>query len=174
MKSTITLLVAAFIAVSAALAETDYLAMPYIMDIRDGVVGPNAINDLYVSDDATIVDDASVGGSLTVSGSASVGAILAYTPVTLALTNGQAISPTATLYELQPEEAVITNTIALPYSVGDTLILYVNATNDGSVVIADNAAAMALGSDVTLAKTDTLMLLFTGTNTAVKLGGSTN
>ena len=56
------------------LAETDYVAMPYIDAIRSGSTGAEAPVDLYASDDVTSgddlvsTDDVSVGDDLTVVG----------------------------------------------------------------------------------------------------------
>lgn len=130
--------------------------------------------DVTAGNDLSVAGDADVTGSLTVTGSGTINALLSLTPHTLSVTNGQVITPLYSSYVLQPGAAHTTNTIATGYATGDIVMFTVGATNAGSVTFADSTTVLALGADVALSATDTLLVYFTGTNTAVKIGGNDN
>lgn len=77
-------------------AETDYRAMPIIKDIQLGRQNNNAIQDLYVKDDAIIVDDMTVGDDLTVTGDVSVVGQIAPATMTVSgtITGNQLVAST--------------------------------------------------------------------------------
>jgi hypothetical protein len=68
MKKLFVTLAVVLAGISVSFAEVDPRAMPIIQDIQQGRNNNNAIDDLYVKDDATIGGDIAISGDLTADG----------------------------------------------------------------------------------------------------------
>ena len=173
MKKLIMGLVIAMVA-GSAFATTDRQLTKVVKDIRKGEQNQNAIETLYVTGNASIGGTITSDGSTTITGSASVGGFLALTPTSLTVTNGQVITPTSSWMVLSPTGVVVsTNTIAYT-GVGDVVTFSVLGSSTNSVLIADAAETMALGSDVTLGASDTLTIGWVTATNAVGISSRNN
>jgi hypothetical protein len=155
MKKLIASLVLGLGLVSYVSAETDYIALPILQDIQNGVSNGNCIVDLRVKDDAIIEDDMSVGGDLTVTGtSVGSGKITSYGyPVSLSTTSGTAsaavfMTQVGTVASTGNDAALTaTNTFAVSFVATPTVMWRyhtagIPATNDTTV--ASNAFTVAV------------------------------
>ena len=74
MKRVILIAFSALISVGLSFAETDSKALDIIQDIQQGRNNNNAIEDLYVKDDATVAGDLAVTGTITGTGASTLAA----------------------------------------------------------------------------------------------------
>lgn len=183
--------------VAVAKAETDYVSMPYITDIRIGNNTHRAIEDLYVRDDGSIGDDLRVGDDLvvtgdvtaatltlsgafsagaasasssSVSGSSTVGGSTFNTPVAASITNAQILSVTSRSVVLLTAATASTNTVANPTAIGQGLQLINVGTN--TILLTDggnlNIPTTELGTD------DAITIRATTASNWVGVGSSNN
>jgi len=99
---------------------------------------------------------------------------------TASVTNGQEITlsastPIITLTGTgSPDDNTNTITIATPYPVGQEFTFIVAAASSNLISIADSTTVVALGANWVGDNTDTLKILTTATNAAVKISASDN
>jgi hypothetical protein len=152
-----TVLVALVVA-APAFAETDYLALPIIRDIQNGVNNANAIKTLYVSGSvgfagalnssgaiATTSDISTSAGDLTV----TAGDII--TPATSGTATNGAVVTLTSRYTLLAgiggaNDTTNTVTIASPGTAGITRTIMVTRASTNLILIAESEANMDLGA----------------------------
>jgi len=99
---------------------------------------------------------------------------------TVSVTNGQAVTLSASTPIIMvtgtgsANNATNTVTLSLPYPVGQEFIFVVASASSNLISIADSTTVVALGSNWVGDNTDTLKILTTGTNTAVKISAEDN
>lgn len=145
-----------------AFAGTDYESREILSDIQLGKANKNAIQDLYVADNATVVGKLSAGS-------------LGETPVSLSVTNFQTIPATAGTYLITPLVTPCTNYLAAPglAGIGRTVNLIGMAVST-NMILADAAGLALESAQVTNGQYDVLSVKGVTSNLWVELFNQNN